>query len=592
MPVMNQVERNSLWGRVMVVAIYAILCVGGITMIYPFAVMLSGSISSGVDSEEYRIVPAYLYNDTALFLKYVEARYCEKIKYNPTENLNRHWLSEFTILSSLGVESAATLRPLAMRGEGLKAQAADWREFNVNVPAAERIRCFDGILHFDFLDYVLARHGDPTGVRAALGVDYEALRLPFENPYKRNWRAPDSKLYEEYLSFIVGKDKSAWTIPVLFDGEFILYLRSKYPTLDTLNAALDTNYKSFSEITLSSRCPATGLGKEWLNFVRRNLALRYCRIKGAADFPEAMPADPEARSRWTDYVVNKAPPHEIGLETADNRFREFLRAKYHDDIAALNSQWGSAHQSFDAVPAPLLAADFEAFSKEKAHWRWFFLSDNYRVVWRYIAVNGMALWNTVILCFFTVLAQLTVNPMCAYALSRYRMRHKHLGLMFFIATMAFPQMVLMIPNFVLLRELGMLNTYWALIVPTMANGYYIFLMKGFFDSLPKELYEAASIDGASEFTVLTKITVPLIQPILAVKALGAFTAAYGGFMWAFIICQDPKMWTISVYLYQFQQSSPYHLTMASLVIASLPLLLMFLFCQGIIMRGIVIPVMK
>jgi multiple sugar transport system permease protein len=164
-----------------------------------------------------------------------------------------------------------------------------------------------------------------------------------------------------------------------------------------------------------------------------------------------------------------------------------------------------------------------------------------------------------------VLAQLTVNPLCAYALSRYKLKQTYNILMFFIATMAFPP---------------------------MANGYYIFLMKGFFDSLPKELYEAAAIEGASEFHMFFKITLPLVKPIMAVKALGAFTAAYGGFMWAFVICQDPRMWTIMVYIYQFQQGNPYHLVMTALVLSSLPLLFMFIFCQKIIMRGIVIPVMK
>jgi len=164
--------------------------------------------------------------------------------------------------------------------------------------------------------------------------------------------------------------------------------------------------------------------------------------------------------------------------------------------------------------------------------------------------------------------------------------------MLLVATMAFPPMVLMIPNFFFMRQLGMLNTYAALIIPSMASGYYIFLMKGFFDSLPRELYEAASLEGANEFVIFTKITLPLVKPIMAVKALSAFTVAYGGFMWAFIICQDPKMWTIMVYLYQFQRENPYHLTMAALVLGSLPMLFMFLFCQKIIMRGIVIPVMK
>ena len=85
---------------------------------------------------------------------------------------------------------------------------------------------------------------------------------------------------------------------------------------------------------------------------------------------------------------------------------------------------------------------------------------------------------------------------------------------------------------------------------------------------------------------------PLIKPIMAVKALGAFTTAYGGFMWAFIICQDPRMWTLMVFIYDFQLNNPYHLVMTSLVIVSIPLLLMFIFCQRLIMRGIIIPVMK
>ena len=84
------------------------------------------------------------------------------------------------------------------------------------------------------------------------------------------------------------------------------------------------------------------------------------------------------------------------------------------------------------------------------------------------------------------------------------------------------------------------------------------------------------------------------KPILAVIALGAFNGAYGGFMWAFLVCQDPKMWTIMVWMYEFQANNVSNsaLVMAALALVSIPTLLMFIFCQKIIMRGIIVPSMK
>jgi multiple sugar transport system permease protein len=160
--------------------------------------------------------------------------------------------------------------------------------------------------------------------------------------------------------------------------------------------------------------------------------------------------------------------------------------------------------------------------------------------------------------------------------------------------MAFPAEVAMIPGFLLLRDLNLLNTFGALVLPGLANGYSIFLLKGFFDSVPRELYEAADIDGAGELTKFWRITFPMSKPILAVIALNAFKMSYGGFMWAFLTCQDPKMWTIMVWLYDFQSryASEPGMCMAAFALASLPTLLVFLFCQKIIMRGIVIPTMK
>ena len=159
-------------------------------------------------------------------------------------------------------------------------------------------------------------------------------------------------------------------------------------------------------------------------------------------------------------------------------------------------------------------------------------------------------------------------------------------------TMAFPPMVTQIPNFLMLRELGLLNTFAALILPTLANGYSIFLLKGFFDSLPKELYESAGLDGANEWVMFWQITMNLSKPILAVIALQAFNFAYANFMFALLTCQDDRMWTLMVWLYQLQSDSTQGVVFASLMIAAVPTFIVFVFAQNIIMRGIVVPVEK
>ena len=96
-------------------------------------------------------------------------------------------------------------------------------------------------------------------------------------------------------------------------------------------------------------------------------------------------------------------------------------------------------------------------------------------------------------------------------------------------------------QWIMIKNMGLLNTFGALVLPGIASGYSIFLLKGFFDSLPAELYETAMLDGAGELRIFFRITLPLTKPILAVIALGAFSAAYGAFMFAFLTCQDPKM---------------------------------------------------
>ncbi len=219
---------------------------------------------------------------------------------------------------------------------------------------------------------------------------------------------------------------------------------------------------------------------------------------------------------------------------------------------------------------------------------------NYRLVGSYLFLRGRAFGNTILLVILTVLAHLTINPLAAYALSRFKMRGTEQIMLFLLATMAFPAAVTAIPGFLLVRDLGLLNTFAALVLPSVASGMSIFILKGFFDALPRELYEAAAIDGANELTVFLKITLPMTTPILAVNALNSFIAAYNSWEWAFLVCQKESHWTLAVWMYQMSQQfagQPW-CVMAGFVLVSIPTAIVFLACQKIILRGIVLPSMK
>mgnify|MGYP005639726649 FL=1 len=297
-------------------------------------------------------------------------------------------------------------------------------------------------------------------------------------------------------------------------------------------------------------------------------------------------------ARYWTHFVDSLPVEQVEYYHMYGAFRQFLIGEYGPGIDAVNAAYGTAFSSFADIRPPFKQADLLEFRSKQSHYRRYFLTSNYARVLGYIFSNGYALRNTLVLVFFWVLASLTVQPMAAYALSRFKLSYANQILLFLVAVMSFPQAVTMIPNFLLIKKLGLLNTYAALVLPNLVQGMGIFLLKGYFDSLPKELYEAGMIDGASEFQMFRTITLPMAKPILAVIALGSFTAAYASFMWAFLICQDESMWTLMVFLYQFKQIAPPHMHMAALSLAGLPTLIVFIFAQRVIMRGIAVPVMK
>jgi len=241
------------------------------------------------------------------------------------------------------------------------------------------------------------------------------------------------------------------------------------------------------------------------------------------------------------------------------------------------------------VEPPILGYEEQFVRKNESEIRREFTWRNYIYVLDYILLNGRAVVNTVLFCLLTILIQLTVNPMAAYALSRFPMKSTGRILLFLLATMAFPAEVAMIPSFLLLKDLHLLNTFAALVLPAAASGYMIFLLKGFFDSLPQEVFESGQIDGAPEWQMMLKIAFPLSKPVFGYMALLAFMGAYGAFIYAFLVAQSREMWTLMVFIYQLQLTAPKSVTMAAVTLAAIPTLAVFLMAQNVIMRGIVLP---
>jgi multiple sugar transport system permease protein len=285
------------------------------------------------------------------------------------------------------------------------------------------------------------------------------------------------------------------------------------------------------------------------------------------------------------------PIQAVRFNAVDFDFADYLIKEY-GSIEKVNAALGTSFDSREDIRTPQQQWHYRMFLTQTGHFKWEFLIRNYVTVMNYIVLHGRGVFNTVVYCALAILSALIVNPMAAYAMSRYKMPSTYKVLLFLMLTMAFPPMVTQIPNFLMLRELGLLNTFAALILPSLANGYSIFLLKGFFDSLPKELYESASLDGANEWVMFWQITMNLSKPILAVIALQAFNMAYANFMFALLTCQDSKMWTLMVWLYQLQTNSTQGVVFASLMIAAVPTFMVFVFAQNIIMRGIVVPVEK
>jgi len=607
---------------------YAALILGGLTMVVPFMVMLSSSFKSSVDGQKYDLIPAYWHDQHMLALKYLE----QKTDYE---------LPVFLLVARSNVPKLEDYTPPAPANA---AMIADYYAFVQTLPATYTFMADRGPqvgypqnygthdLVYQYRKMVLAKYKTLRAVEKAYGmdlVDQEQLMPPFERWFERPFMPEYTPRLNEYLDFKESLSPEH-KMPIPAESIWNQHLRVTYSTIEAANKDLGTHYASIEDADMALALPKNGsatLQKAWEDVVRNDMPIWYVRADASArpawlaflreryqnNFAEYKKSHPTTQfasfadiqlpaetpykdgvsaGEWSDFIAQEMPVEAMRLDTPEQRFRDYLReTKQFATVEDVNSAYGTQYADFASIYLPT-ASVLTAETKLKAGAiRWEFATRNYKTVANYLLLHGRSFFNTAAYILLALFFTLTVNPITAYALSRFKLKATNKVLLFLLATMAFPAEIAMIPNFLILKELHLLNTYWALVLPGMANGFSIFLLKGMFDGLPQDLYEAASLDGASEFVIFWRVTMPLVKPFLAYLSLGTFIAAYSAFAFALILCPDPKMWTVMVFLQQMVWASE-PVKFAAYVLASIPTLIVFVTCQKIIMQGIILPTEK
>ena len=197
--------------------------------------------------------------------------------------------------------------------------------------------------------------------------------------------------------------------------------------------------------------------------------------------------------------------------------------------------------------------------------------------------------NTLTICFFGVLGCLVSCSLVAYGFSRIEWPGRDALFFLLLATMMLPAQVTMIPSFLLFRWLGWYGSFKPLIIPSFLGGaFYVFLLRQFFLTIPKELSEAARIDGADEFTTFSRVILPLAKPALATVALFTFLHHWNDFLGPLIYLKDQSSYTLALGLQQFLNAyrSEWGLLMATSTVVTAPIVVLFFFTQRTFIRGI------
>jgi len=207
---------------------------------------------------------------------------------------------------------------------------------------------------------------------------------------------------------------------------------------------------------------------------------------------------------------------------------------------------------------------------------------------------GRYLFNSALLAAAVTGISLLLNSMAGYAFAKLRFRGRDASFRFLLAALVIPAQVGMLPLFLMLKQLGFINTYFGVVIPGMASIFGIFLVRQYALSTPDSLLDAARIDGASEFRIYWSLILPLCKPILVTLALFTFMGAWNDFMWPLIVLTDDKLYTLPVALANLlgEHVQDTELMMAGAVLTVLPVMLVFLALQRHYLEGLTAGGMK
>nr|WP_255683348.1 carbohydrate ABC transporter permease [Luteimonas sp. MHLX1A] len=202
--------------------------------------------------------------------------------------------------------------------------------------------------------------------------------------------------------------------------------------------------------------------------------------------------------------------------------------------------------------------------------------------------------NSLIVSIAITVGALLVNTMAGYAFAKLRFRGRDRLFQVLLAALVIPAQVAMLPLFLMMKGLGLVNTFGAVIIPALATVFGIFLVRQYARSIPEELLEAARIDGAGELRIFFQIVLPMLKPVLVTLAIFTFMAAWNDFMWPLIVLTDQDNYTLPVAIAALSREhvQEVEMMMAGAVVTVLPVLLLFLLLQRYYIQGLLLGSVK
>lgn len=217
-----------------------------------------------------------------------------------------------------------------------------------------------------------------------------------------------------------------------------------------------------------------------------------------------------------------------------------------------------------------------------------FTLENYKQIFSQEPLFGRWLFNSVFVAIWVTGFNLLFNSMSGYALARIQFPGNQVWFFIVLAVLMIPGQITLIPSFLILKSLGWLNSYQGLIVPNVVNATFIFMMRQFFINFPKDLEEAAALDGLSYLEIFFQIVLPLAKPALAAQAIFIFMGSWNNFLTPLLIVSDSEMFTLPLGLNTFkgQYISYWNYIMAASMVFTLPALAIYAFFNRYFIQGV------